>query len=124
MQTKKLKLSFKDALGKTKMVSIDHPKANLNDEIVKAQMGEMINSHRLLVRGHRVEYVESVDEELIKENKTNWIFRILFFIALIIIIILLWRIRKLRKENKKTSSKIDQIKEKLDKIGEDNEKKD
>ena len=44
MQTKKLKLSFKDALGKTKMVSVDYPKANLNDEIVKAQMGEMINS--------------------------------------------------------------------------------
>lgn len=82
----------------------------------------MINSHRLLVRGHRVEYVESVDEELIKENKINWIFRILFFLALIIILILLWRIRKLRKENKKTSSKIDQIKEKLDKLGEDNDK--
>ena len=84
----------------------------------------MINSHRLLVRGHRVEYVQSVDEELIKENKSNWIFRILFFLALIIIIILICRIKKLRKENKLTSGKIDTIKEKLDKIGEDNGKKD
>lgn len=77
----------------------------------------MINSHRLIVRGHRVEYVESVDEELIKDAKTNWIFRILFFLALIIIIILLFRIRKLRKENKSTSKKIDDIKEKLDNLG-------
>lgn len=77
----------------------------------------MINSHRLIVRGHRVEYVESVDEELIKDAKTNWIFRILFFLALIIIIILLFRIRKLRKENKSTSKKIDDIKKKLDNLG-------
>ena len=33
-------------------------------------------------------------------------------------------ISQLRKENKKTSSKIDQIKEKLDKLGENDEKKD
>lgn len=77
----------------------------------------MINSHRLIVRGHRVEYVESVDEELIKDAKTNWIFRILFFLALIIIIILLFRIRKLRKDNKSTSKKIDDIKKKLDNLG-------
>ena len=32
MQIKTLKLSFKDAKGKTKMVSIDHPKADLNDQ--------------------------------------------------------------------------------------------
>lgn len=83
----------------------------------------MINSHRLLVRGHRVEYVESVDEELIKEAKTNWIFRILFFIALLIIIILLFRIRKLRKENKNTSQKIDEIKNKIENLGNDNEDK-
>lgn len=77
----------------------------------------MINSHRLIVRGHRVEYVESVDEELIKDAKTNWIFRILFFLSLIIIIFLLFRIRKLRKENKNTSKKIDDIKKKLDEPG-------
>lgn len=83
----------------------------------------MINSHRLLVRGHRVEYVESVDEELIKEAKTNWIFRILFFIALIIIIFLLFRIRKLRKENKNTSKKIDEIKNKIENLGKEDEDK-
>ena len=54
MQTKKLKLSFKDALGKTKMVSVDYPKANLNDEIVKAQMGEMINSKVLQTKEGKI----------------------------------------------------------------------
>ncbi|MDD7463966.1 MAG: class C sortase [Anaerococcus sp.] len=73
----------------------------------------MINSHRLLVRGHRVPYVPQVDEELIKSSKANWIFRILFFIALLLILILVIKIVKLKKENKKTSKKIEEIREKL-----------
>lgn len=73
----------------------------------------MVNSHRLLVRGHRVPYVAQVDEELIRTNKTNWIFRILFFISLIFIIILIVLILRLKRENKKNSKKIDKIKEKI-----------
>src|SRR5690625_5604886 len=57
-----------------------------------------------LFRSHRVEYVESVDEELIKDAKTNWIFRILFFLALIIIIFLLFRID--RKSTRLNSSHV------------------
>jgi sortase A len=74
----------------------------------------MINTHRLLVRGHRVPYVPEVDEELIKTTKANRIFRILFFVALILVIILLIRIMKLKKENKKNSKMINEIKERLD----------
>lgn len=73
----------------------------------------MINSHRLLVRGHRVPYVKEVDEELIKNTKANWIYRLLFFIALVLILILLIRIIKLKRQNKINSKKIEEIRNKL-----------
>lgn len=68
MQIKTLKLSFKDAKGKTKMVSIDHPKADLNDQVVKAQMEEMINSKVLQTKEGKVStinkaYMESVSRD-------------------------------------------------------------
>lgn len=49
----------------------------------------MINSHRLLVRGHRIDYVEAVMEKEISENNTNNMYRKLFFGTLIILIVLL-----------------------------------
>lgn len=69
----------------------------------------MINTHRLLVRGHRVPYVPAVDEELIRTNKANWIFRILFFVALFLILVLIIRLIKLRKENKDYYARLEEI---------------
>ena len=76
----------------------------------------MINSHRLIVRGHRVPYVPAVDEELIRTTKTNWIFRLLFFIALFLIIILIIYLWKLRKDNKKYYTRIEDIRQRQDKL--------
>lgn len=69
----------------------------------------MINTHRLLVRGHRVPYVPAVDEELIRINKANWIFRILFFVALFLILVLIIRLIKLRRENKDYYARLEEI---------------
>ena len=68
MQIKKLKLSFKDEKGKTKMVNIDHPKADLNDQVVKTQMEAMINSKVLQTKEGKISsinkaYMESVSRE-------------------------------------------------------------
>lgn len=49
----------------------------------------MINSHRLLVRGHRIDYVEAVMEKEIRDNNTNNMYRNLFYGTLTILIILL-----------------------------------
>lgn len=49
----------------------------------------MINSHRLLVRGHRIGYVEAVMEKEIRENNTNNMYSKLFFGTLIILMVLL-----------------------------------
>ena len=76
----------------------------------------MINTHRLIVRGHRVPYVPAVDEELIRTTKANWIFRILFFIALVLIILLIIYLIKLRRDNKKYFRKIEDIKKRQDEI--------
>lgn len=70
----------------------------------------MINTHRLLVRGHRVPYVPAVDEELIRTNKANWMFRILFFLALFLILVLIIRLIKLRKENKDYYARLEEVK--------------
>lgn len=69
----------------------------------------MINTHRLLVRGHRVPYVPAVDEELIRTNKANWMFRILFFVALFLILVLIIRLIKLRKENKDYYKRLEEV---------------
>lgn len=69
----------------------------------------MINTHRLIVRGHRVPYVPAVDEELIRESRNNWIFRTLFFAALGLIILLIILILKLRRDNKKYFKKISEF---------------
>lgn len=69
----------------------------------------MINTHRLIVRGHRVPYVPAVDEELIRTNKANWIFRILFFVALFLILVLIIRLIKLRRENKDYYARLEEI---------------
>lgn len=69
----------------------------------------MINTHRLIVRGHRVPYVPAVDEELIRESRNNWIFRTLFFAALGLIILLIILILKLRRDNKEYFKKISEF---------------
>lgn len=69
----------------------------------------MINTHRLIVRGHRVPYEPAVDEESIRENRNNWIFRLLFFASLILILILIILIMKLRRDNKKYFKKISEF---------------
>lgn len=68
----------------------------------------MINSHRLLVRGHRVDYVEAVEEQEMDDNRTSRIYQVLFFITLFILLVILYRryrqyrIDKLKAKNQST----------------------
>ena len=54
-------------------------------------------------------YVPAVDEESIRENRNNWIFRILFFASLALIILLIILILKLRRDNKQYFKKISEF---------------
>lgn len=49
----------------------------------------MVNSHRLLVRGHRIEYVEAVQEKEIRENQIGGSYRELFFIVAAVLAVVL-----------------------------------
>lgn len=69
----------------------------------------MLNTHRLIVRAHRVPYVPAVDEIEIENNKSNWTFRLLFFVAIFLIVILLISIIRLKIQNKKNMKKIEEI---------------
>lgn len=71
-----------------------------------------INTHRLLVRGHRVPYVPEVEERIIAENKTSFMYRYLFYISIILIIILIIIVVRLRKRKKRAEAKLRQLKAK------------
>ncbi len=63
----------------------------------------MVNTHRLLVRGHRIPYKGPIDEKLIKDGHLNTIYRYLFYISLVIIAWLLWLIKRQRQKNRLSS---------------------
>lgn len=69
----------------------------------------MINTHRLLVRGHRVDYVKDVEEETIVENKKNYVYKNLFYASLVLIFIMLILILKLRKRKKKVERQLREL---------------
>lgn len=49
----------------------------------------MINSHRLLVRGHRVEYTPPQDESVLRALRTTMRYRTYFYIAVAVAVLLL-----------------------------------
>lgn len=65
----------------------------------------MVNSHRLLVRGQRIDYVPAVQELEIAVNHQSKMYQVLFYITFVILIIVLVRliynqIKKRKKYNK------------------------
>ena len=60
-----------------------------------------INSHRLLVRGHRVPYDKAVDDQFVADNKKDFLYKYAF-IAVVVLILLLaygsWNYRKKLKQ--------------------------
>lgn len=66
----------------------------------------MVNSHRLLVRGHRVPYIPEVEERIIAENKTSFTYMYLFYLSLILIFVLLLIVVRLRKKKRQIEKKL------------------
>lgn len=63
----------------------------------------MINSHRLLVRGHRIEFRQEVKEKEVKEVKNKNLFKIIIIIALIVggILLFIFFIKRRKKKKDK-----------------------
>ncbi|MFM1524891.1 MULTISPECIES: class C sortase [Helcococcus] len=66
----------------------------------------MVNSHRLLVRGHRVPYVSAIDDGIMNDAKPKDNYKIYLIISVLFILILLWYIYKKRKEIRKINSEL------------------
>lgn len=71
----------------------------------------MINSHRLLVRGHQVEYIPEVEERIIKENESAYFYKYAFYatLGLLIFILFIQFVGFIKKKNKIRKNKKRQI---------------
>ncbi|NLJ94184.1 MAG: class C sortase [Clostridiaceae bacterium] len=69
----------------------------------------MINSHRLIVRGHRIAFDAGVRDDLIDSSKNELLIRRLLTVALILIVIFLILIYRERKTHKKLITKLNKI---------------
>lgn len=49
----------------------------------------MINTHRLIVRGHRIDYIPEVEEPIIEDLTSNFIYKQAFIVLAVILLILL-----------------------------------
>lgn len=62
-----------------------------------------VNTHRLLVRGHRIEYVEPVQEEIESSSLPKWlkeyIVSIGIGVVLLLLILIIWILRQKRKKH-------------------------
>lgn len=65
-----------------------------------------VNTHRLLVRGHRIPYVAAVEEEFIAQHRASHLYQYLFYGSLVLIAILLYIIFRLRKRKKENARKL------------------
>lgn len=78
----------------------------------------MINTHRLLVRGHRVDYDEAIDDSFILSNKTHFKYKYMFMADIAFIALMLVMIYNYKKKTKKY---LLILKNHEDKRGDDNE---
>ncbi|MFM1539363.1 class C sortase [Helcococcus bovis] len=81
----------------------------------------MINTHRLLVRGHRVPYVPAIEEKVIAEQAASHMYRYLFYGSLLLIFILIILIFLLRKKKKQAEKKLKSLNENIEKLENSNE---
>ncbi|MTB65078.1 class C sortase [Streptococcus sp. zg-86] len=61
----------------------------------------MVNTHRLLVRGHRIDYVEAIEEKEVSSFKENEVYKVLFYVTLALFIILLILFIRMYRKHKK-----------------------
>lgn len=65
-----------------------------------------INSHRLLVRGHRVPYDKAVDDQFVADNKKDFLYKYAFFAVIALILLLAYGSWNYRKKLKQLESDI------------------
>lgn len=72
----------------------------------------MVNSHRLIVRGHQVDYVPEVEERLIAENQAAYFYKYAFFATLGVLLFVLFVlfVGWIKKRRAKKKARIEEAK--------------
>ena len=65
-----------------------------------------INSHRLLVRGHRVPYDKAVDDQFVADNKLGFLYKYAFYAVIALILLLAYGSWNYRKKLRQLESDI------------------
>ena len=65
-----------------------------------------INTHRLLVRGHRVPYDKAVDDQFVADNKKDFLYKYAFFVVIALILLLAYGSWNYRKKLRQLESDI------------------
>ena len=76
----------------------------------------MVNSHRLLVRGHRVPYSESIDDNFILSSQREFMYKYIFIGTVAFIILMLILIRYYRKKSELLLVDLREINKKQDEV--------
>lgn len=71
MENQKLKLGFKDDFNKSKTITIDYPKADLNQKEVKEAMDKIIASGVIETKEAKVSKINKAYYETIKREEIN-----------------------------------------------------
>lgn len=84
----------------------------------------MVNTHRLIVRGHQVDYIPGVEESSIADNIASFQYKYLFYFTLVLIVILLIIIIYLRRKKRKVEKELKAYKSSLTDTNDGTDEKD
>lgn len=76
----------------------------------------MVNSHRLLVRGHRVPYSESIDDNFILSSQREFMYKYIFIVVIFFIVLMLILISHYRKRTNMILEEIRELQMKDDEV--------
>lgn len=76
----------------------------------------MVNSHRLLVRGHRVPYSESIDDNFILSSQREFMYKYIFIAVIFFIVLMLILISHYRKRTNMILEEIRELQMKDDEV--------
>ena len=76
----------------------------------------MVNSHRLLVRGHRVPYSESIDDNFILSSQREFMYKYIFIGVIFFIVLMLILISHYRKRTNMILEEIRELQMKDDEV--------
>ncbi|MSS77430.1 DUF2922 domain-containing protein [Anaerococcus sp. AGMB00486] len=71
MENRKLKLGFKDDFNKSKTISVDYPKVDLNNQEIRTAMDKIIESKVIETKDGKISKVDKAYIERVSRDEIN-----------------------------------------------------